>query len=99
MLSDAGFSVLVLEANGYISGRSKTINHDTAPGLLTDLGSEWLYSVNSMQSFLAKNGLIGAADENLDTIGDNEETWLKYTQEFSQDGTSHTELAEDAYQL
>jgi len=64
VLSNAGASVLVIEANDYIGGRSKTVN--TIPGVPTDLGSEWLYTEDtygSMTSILADSGLVDDAIE------------------------------------
>lgn len=57
---NAGFSsVLLLEANGYIGGRARTVNN-IVPDVATDLGAEWLYMEgDEMEPYLRDLGLIG----------------------------------------
>ena len=95
LLSDAGFSVLVLEANDYIGGRAKIINHNTVSGSIpTDLGCEWLCTDIVMESFLSKRDLIGAAAEH---VGTHYAGYMQlYTQEVVTDGTAQADLLEDA---
>lgn len=64
MLSDSGHTVLVIEANDYVGGRSRTVALDALPGVPTDLGSEWLYEDSDMESELVKRGLVDAAIAN-----------------------------------
>lgn len=64
ILSEAGSSVLILEANDYIGGRAKTVNLDQTPGVPTDLGCEWLYEGSAQESILDKLGLLGSAAKN-----------------------------------
>ena len=69
LLSEAGFSALVLESNDCIGGRAKTINHDAVSGSVpTNLGCEWLYTDNGMNLCMTKRGLIGAAAGNIGTL-------------------------------
>ena len=99
MLSEAGFSVLVLEANDYVGGRAKTINTDGVSGVPTDLGCEWLYAGHGMESFLTDSGLIDAAIENdaLDTLTFKDT--LYYSQTISEDGSAQVEHLKDADKL
>ena len=69
-LLDSGISnILVLEANDYIGGRSKTVNQDGSinvpstaiNNISIDAGSEWLYTDNSMERYLVKNDFIEGA--------------------------------------
>mmetsp|Transcript_51649 Transcript_51649/g.109819 ORF Transcript_51649/g.109819 Transcript_51649/m.109819 type:complete len:526 (+) Transcript_51649:8-1585(+) len=81
-LLDSGVSsVLVLEANDYIGGRSKTINSDgriNVPNITIDsnnvpveCGSEWLYLDNGMEKHLRENDYLEHVDLNT-----SEDDWL-----------------------
>ena len=86
ILSDAGASVLVLDANDYIGGRARQLmNNDDLPP--TDLGCEWLYTDNTMLSELKNSGLIDYSIENdpMDTIQLDSE--LYYSQTINADGS------------
>lgn len=73
-LLDANVYFLVLEANDYVGGRSKTVNADGSinvpnPSNLShapiDLGSEWLYvEENDMEDYLRDNDLLAGIDLN-----------------------------------
>ncbi|KAL9186724.1 hypothetical protein ACHAXT_005962 [Thalassiosira profunda] len=69
VLSADGHSVLVLEANDYIGGRSKSVDSALHPGVATDFGSEWLYldsGVGTQEEYLLDSGLIDDAPEHPD---------------------------------
>jgi len=92
VLSNAGASVLVIEANDYIGGRSKTVN--TIPGVPTDLGSEWLYTegdYGSMTSILADSGLVDDAIESKAT----DSTYASGQVYSQQDGDNQAEMIDE----
>ena len=102
-LLDQGIeSILVLEANGYVGGRSKTVNADGSINVPNpsnvlhapiDLGSEWLYTENNdMEDELREGGFLAGIDLD-DTahflaIDDS----LFYLQEEDEEGTVSTRL-------
>ena len=93
--------VLILEANDYIGGRSKTVmtNDGSMP---TDLGSEWLYADwNTMSPELIDGGFIDAATENdLNTLAVGDEGSVYYSQQMNEDGSVGTAmLVEDGFKL
>ncbi|KAL7523768.1 hypothetical protein ACHAXR_000321, partial [Thalassiosira sp. AJA248-18] len=72
-LLDAGVSnILVLEANDYIGGRSKSVNSDGTindpnigdfSNVPVEMGSEWLYiEGNEMEDYLKDNGFLNGID-------------------------------------
>ncbi|EJK71405.1 hypothetical protein THAOC_07161 [Thalassiosira oceanica] len=71
-LKASGVSMIILEANDYIGGRSKSINSDgtlNAPpaelpsnNVPMDMGSEYLYTANELKNYLRRNGFL----ENID---------------------------------
>ena len=72
-LLDAGVSsVLVLEADDHVGGRSRAVNgdgsvnaaemHGDATNVPLDLGSEWLYADNDMERYLSAYGFLDGVD-------------------------------------
>lgn len=64
---DSGITnILVLEANSYVGGRSKSINFDGSINALStesdnipmEAGSEWLFTGTGMANYLSQNGFI-----------------------------------------
>ena len=81
-LSESGVSsILLLEANDYVGGRSKTTL--SSNGVVTDLGSEWLYKDENAQAPYLEGrddvqlGVLGPYIANVgvwsQTVGDNSE--------------------------
>ena len=96
-------SILVLEASGYVGGRSKSVNSDGSinkgnflgnfSNIPIEMGSEWQYTDSEMAKYLEDNGLFEGVDlENSkdDVFGNY------YMQSISTDGTITTESMEDA---
>ena len=73
-LMDEGITnILVLEANDYVGGRSKTANadgsinvpiHNNITHAPIDMGSEWLYMNTDMEEYMRDNGYLNAIDLN-----------------------------------
>ena len=65
-------SMLILEANDYVGGRSKSINSDGSvnvppsqidgDNVPMDMGSEYLYTANDMKAYLRRNGYLDLID-------------------------------------
>lgn len=81
-LSESGVSsILLLEANDYVGGRSKTTY--SSNGIVTDLGSEWLYKDENAQAPYLEGrndvqlGVLGPYIANVgvwsQTVGENSE--------------------------
>lgn len=102
LLDEGITNILVLEANDYIGGRSKTINADgsintpnpsNVSNALLDVGAEWLY-INSggMEDYLKDNGYLDGID-----LNDGQASFapmrdsLFYMQSVSDDGTLEAE--------
>ena len=102
LLDEGITNILVLEANDYIGGRSKTINADgsintpnpsNVSNALLDVGAEWLY-INSggMEDYLRDNGYLDGID-----LDDGQASFapmrdsLFYMQSVSDDGTLEAE--------
>mmetsp|Transcript_427 Transcript_427/g.944 ORF Transcript_427/g.944 Transcript_427/m.944 type:complete len:203 (-) Transcript_427:1258-1866(-) len=107
-LLDSGVSsILVLEANDYVGGRSKSINSDdsiNAPILAgnvsnvpVDLGSEWQYvSGNDMEDYLRDNGFFDGVDFDNDRDDFMQLDYAQfYMQSIDVNGTINTDAIED----
>lgn len=107
LLDEGITNILVLEANDYIGGRSKTINTDgsintpnpsNVSNALLDVGAEWLY-INSggMEDYLKDNGYLDGID-----LNDGQDSFtpmrdsLFYMQSVSDDGTLEAERMDDS---
>lgn len=102
-LLDQGITnILVIEANNYIGGRSKTVNADGSINVPNpsdvshapiDTGSEWLYTGTNMEEHLKDNGYLSDID-----LKDGEATFqpmrdsLFYLQSIKDDGTSEARM-------
>eukprot|EP00956_Cyclotella_meneghiniana_P021837 scaffold40410_cov74-Cyclotella_meneghiniana.AAC.5 len=102
-LLDQGITnILVLEANDYIGGRSKTVNADGSINVPNpsdvshapiDMGSEWLYTETSMEEHLKNNGYLNDVE-----LKDGEATFqpmrdaLFYLQSMKDDGTLEAKM-------
>ena len=107
-LLDSGVSsILVLEANDYVGGRSKSINSDdsiNAPILAgnvsnvpVDLGSEWQYvSGNDMEDYLRDNGFFDGVDFDNDRDDFMQLDYAQfYMQSIDVNGTINTDAIQD----
>ncbi len=107
-LLDSGVSsVLVLEANDYMGGRSKTINSDgkinvrnitiDSNNVPVECGSEWLYLDNGMEKHLRENDYLEHVDLNTsedDWLGGTLKRTQLYVQLRDDNGTIHTTMAD-----
>lgn len=73
LLDEGITNILVLEANDYVGGRSKTVNIDGSINVpinhnIThapiDMGSEWLYMNTDMEEYMRDNDYLNAIDLN-----------------------------------
>ena len=107
-LLDSGVSsILVLEANDYVGGRSKSINSDGSINVAknagnfsnvpVEWGSEWQYvNGNDMEDYLRENGFLQGVD-----LYSEQDDFLPikhaqfYMQSIGADGSTNTEVMED----
>jgi len=107
-LLDSGVSnILVLEANDYIGGRSKSVNQDgsinvpstSIDNIPAELGSEWLYDHNFMAKYLKKEANFNEMASAFVIDPNAYSGLLKSAQFYKQtrlgDGTLHTKELKD----
>lgn len=106
LLSEGKTNILILEANNYIGGRSKTINSNGRPtndpntdtsNIPMDVGCEWLYNTGSdMEETLVSEGYLDGALRNSKYSAIPLGTGQYYLQKRGDDGGLTTGILEES---